>query len=107
MAEVQFQKDEKGMGNFSIMEEEKQLGELVIEIKGNKLNALHTEVVPEAEGKGLAKELFLAMVAYARKEKLTVNPLCTYVHLQLKRNADEYADIWKPSNAGSSHTSDS
>jgi predicted GNAT family acetyltransferase len=34
------------------------------------------------------------MVEHARKNKLKVIPLCTYVHVQFKRHPDEYADVW-------------
>lgn len=95
MDEVKLKLDEKGQGNFYIMEGAEQLGEMAIGIEGKNLTAYHTEVVPEAEGKGVAKQLVTAMAAYARQNKLQVIPLCSYVHAQLKKHAQEYSDIWK------------
>lgn len=95
MESVKLDFDDKGNGHFHIDTNNTQLGEMVIDISGNELTVHHTEVLPQAEGKGLAKELFDAMVAYARKEKLKIIPLCTYVLAQLERHPDEYKSVWK------------
>ena len=67
---------------------------MIISISGKELTVYHTEVVPEAEGKGLAKKLLDAMVSYAREHKMKVIPLCPYVHAQFKRHPDEYKDVY-------------
>lgn len=95
MENVKLDLDENGSGHFYINEENKQLGEMVIGVSGNKLTVYHTEVLPQAEGKGLAKQLLNAMVNYARKKQLKVIAICPYVFLQFKRHADEYEDIWE------------
>ena len=95
MEEVQLQLNEKNQGHFYIKENEEQIGEMQVGISGKALTVFHTEVLPKAEGKGLAKKLFLAMVDYARKNHFYVVALCPYTHAQFKRHADEYADIWK------------
>ena len=96
MNDVQLELDDKGHGSFFISEQGKQLGEMEVLLAHEKLTVYHTEVVPEAEGKGLAKKLLSAMVDYARQHQLQVIPLCPYVHAQFRRHPDEYADIWKP-----------
>lgn len=95
MEEVLLKLDEKGYGNFYIMDEQEQVAEMAISISENNLTVHHTEVLPKAEGKGLAKKLLTAMVAHARKNSLKVIPLCPFVHLQFNRNAEEYADVWR------------
>lgn len=95
MEEVTLKLNEKGHGGFYIMDGDEQLGEMEIGISGNHLTAYHTEVVPKAEGKGLAKKLLEAMVGYAREHALKVIPLCPYVLAQFKRHPEEYADLWK------------
>ena len=85
---------EDNRGEFYIAKGDKELGEMAIGIKGTNLTVYHTGVVPEAEGKGLAKLLLTTMVDYARKNGLKVIPLCSYVHAQFKRHPEEYADIW-------------
>ena len=94
MEDVELKLDTKGQGAFVITQNEKKIGEMEIAIAPAILTVFHTEVVPEAEGKGIAKKLLSAMVAYAREHQLKVNALCPYVHAQFKRHPDEYADIW-------------
>lgn len=94
MSEVQLKVDEKGHGRFYIMDENEQIAEMEISIDDNNITVYHTEVVPKAEGKGLAKKLLATMVDHARKNALKVIPLCPYVHLQFRRHPDEYGDVW-------------
>jgi len=95
MEGVQLKQNENGEGTFYIMEGKKQVGELVVGIEGKILTAYHTEVSPEAEGKGLAKQLVAAMAEYAKENQLQVIPRCSYVHAQFKRHPQEYNDLWK------------
>ena len=95
MGAVQLKWDTGGKGFFEIEENGKRLGEMEVSVSGNRLTVYHTEVAPEAEGKGLAIKMLESMVAYAREQHLKVIPLCPYVHAQFKRNPDAYADIWK------------
>ncbi len=96
MNDVQLDLDDKGHGAFFISDQGKQVGEMEVLLAHGRLTVYHTEVVPEAEGKGLAKKMLTAMVDYARQHQLQVIPLCPYVHAQFRRHPDEYADIWKP-----------
>lgn len=95
MEDIKLTLNEKGHGHFYVNENNEQVAEMIISISGNDLTVYHTEVLPKAEGKGLAKELLKAMVDYARKNNLKVIALCPYVFAQFKRHPDEYADIWK------------
>ena len=94
MAEVTIQLNEKNHGGFYALEGSQQIGEMVISISGNNLTVFHTEVKPESENKGIAKQLLETMADYARKHDLKVTPLCPYVFAQFKRHPKEYADIW-------------
>lgn len=87
--------NEKQQGAFVIMDGEQQLAEMVLAITDQELVVYHTEVAPEAEGQGLAKQLLDSMVEYARQNHFKVVPLCPYVHAQFKRHASAYQDIWK------------
>ena len=95
MSEVKFKLDNGKRGAFYIEENEKKAGEMVVGISDTALTVYHTEVTPEMEGKGLAKQMLDEMADYARKHNLQVVPLCEYVHVQFKRHPDEYKDIWK------------
>ena len=94
MEEVQFKIDDKNNGLFYIEEGEEQIGKMEVTISKTALRVSHTEVVTRAEGKGLAKKLLEAMVVYARKNALQVQPFCPFVLAQFKRHPEQYADIW-------------
>ncbi len=94
MSNVIFKIDESGRGGFYIMEGDEQLGEMSINITGNRLTAFHTEVASKAEGKGYAKMLLQAMVNHARSNNLKVRPVCAFVHAQFRRHPEDFADIW-------------
>ena len=68
MNEIKLNIDDKGKGGFFAMDGEEELGEMEISVSGNNMIVYHTEVVPKAEGKGLAKQLLATMVDYARKK---------------------------------------
>lgn len=95
MDKIEFELNEKGRGAFYIMNGEDRIGEMLLSVSGKEMTVYHTEVVPEAEGKGLARKMLNEMVAYARKNNLKVIALCPYVHAQFSRHPGEYADVWK------------
>lgn len=95
MEEVKLNMDEKGNGDFSIVEDDEKIAIMQIGIQTNELTVYHTEVCATHEGKGLAKKLLLAMASYARKNNLKVRVLCPYVFAQFKRHPEEYADVWE------------
>ena len=95
MEKVQLDLDKEGHGHFYIDENNEQIAKMIIGIYDTELTVYHTEVLPKAEGRGLAKELLNAMVAYARENNLQVIALCPYVVTQFKQHPDEYKDVWK------------
>ena len=94
MNDITISIDEKNHGVFFLHENNERIAEMVFSISGQNLTVYHTEVLPQAEGRGLAKQLLDEMVAYARKNNLKVIPLCPYVLAQFKRHPDQYKDIW-------------
>ena len=95
MEDVQLKINNSGKGKFTIDANKEEIAEMVIGTSGDELTVYHTEVAPEWEGKGLAKKLMAAMVAFAGEHKMKVIPLCPYVHAQFQRHPQEYAAIWK------------
>lgn len=95
MEKVTLKLNEKNHGGFYIMDGDEQLAEMEISIAGNVLTAHHTEVSEKAAEKGLGKKLFLAMVDHARRNKLKVTALCSFVHAQFTRHPAEYNDVWE------------
>lgn len=95
MSEVQLGTSTSGKTLFFIEDDGKKIARLYVKEEPPILRAIHTEVLPEGEGKGLAKQLFIALVAYAREHSLKVVAECPYVHAQFQRRPEEYQDIWK------------
>ena len=95
MSEIKLKMDNRSRGAFVIEENGEKLGEMVVGVSETALTVYHTEVDPELEGQGFAKQMLDEMVAYAREKHLQVIPLCEYVHAQFKRHPDEFADVWK------------
>lgn len=95
MEQIELKMEEGDAGHFYISERGERFGEMEISIADGQLTVYHTEVIPKAEGRGFAKKLLDAMVDHARKNALTVVPLCPYVQLQFKRHPEDYADVWK------------
>jgi predicted GNAT family acetyltransferase len=48
----------------------------------------HTEVNPDFSGKGVGKQLLLALVEFARKEQLKVIPLCPFAKSVFDKTED-------------------
>lgn len=94
MADIKLELDKSNNGAFRLYENGLKLGEMILQISDGKLTVFHTEVSPESEGKGYAKQLLDAMTAYAREHQLKVLPLCPYVHAQFRRHPELYEDIW-------------
>ena len=95
MSEILLKLDSRGRGTFYMEENGVKIGEMVVGISGTALTVYHTEVSPEMEGNGFAKQLLDKMVSYAREKKLQVIPLCEYVNAQFKRHPNDFADVWK------------
>ncbi len=95
MEAITLEQNQNGQQAFVIKEGVVRLAEMVIGVSGNIITVYHTEVVPEAEGKGLAKLLLNAMADYARQHQLKVVPFCVFVQAQFKRHPDLYSDIWQ------------
>lgn len=85
--------NEEGFGKFSLDENGKEIAKMEISISDNYLTAYHTEVQPEFNGKGLAKQLFDFMVNIAQNKRLKIIPLCVYVRKQLERNPLAYQNL--------------
>ena len=94
MQEIKFEINKRGKGAFFFEEGGKRLGEMIIGISDEILTVYHTEVLPEMEGKGIAKKLLDTMVDHARAHQLKIIPLCPYVLSVFKKNPEKYKDVW-------------
>ena len=94
MQDIKFEINKTGRGAFFFEKEGKHLGEMIISISDEILTVYHTEVLPEIEGKGIAKKLVEAMVDYVRAHQLKIIPLCPYVSAVFNKNPEKYKDVW-------------
>jgi predicted GNAT family acetyltransferase len=62
--------------------------ECVYRLAGGLMNIVHTEVPPQAEGRGIAAALVRAALAYARAMGWRVRPSCSYVRSYMRRHLD-------------------
>ncbi|MES2731666.1 MAG: GNAT family N-acetyltransferase [Bacteroidota bacterium] len=95
MNDIQLKLNDEGQEAFVIEENGEQVAEMVIGLSGNNVVIYHTEVSEKLEGKGMAKELLMQAVAYAREQHKKIIPLCPFVSVQFKKHPDEYADVWE------------
>lgn len=82
-----------GEGEFFIEQEGRRVAELTYHRSGPDIVVTHTWVDPGRRGRGDAKRLVDAVVAYARAEKTRIVPLCSYV-AKVTRGS-EYRDVRK------------
>jgi uncharacterized protein len=94
MISIKLEPHEHGQSAFRAYEDGKPVGSMIVFISGHTVKAIHTEVDPAQEGKGIAHQLLDAMVAHARENNLQVSPLCPYVLAQFRRHPERYADLW-------------
>jgi predicted GNAT family acetyltransferase len=62
--------------------------ECVYRLAGSLMNIVHTEVPPQAEGRGIAAALVRAALAHARTMGWRVRPSCSYVASYMRRHTD-------------------
>lgn len=77
---ITFKHEEDGRhGKFTILENEIPAGEMTYVWAGeNKFIIDHTESYDGFGGRGLAKELVLKGIAYAKEQDVKIIPLCPY-----------------------------
>jgi uncharacterized protein len=81
-------------GEFFIEENGARIAEMTYLHSGNaEITIDHTEVSPAMKGRGIARKLLAAGIAYARAQNLKIVPVCSYVRAEFEKNPD-YADVW-------------
>jgi hypothetical protein len=61
-------------------------------IEKQKMNLFHTYTHPDLRGKGLAAQVVIAALEYAKKNNLKVEPGCSYVQSFVEKHA-EYKEL--------------
>jgi predicted GNAT family acetyltransferase len=91
--EIELRLNDYGRGKFVLVVEGAEIGEMDVQQKDGILTVYHTEVAPEAEGKGYARKLLDRMVAYVRENNLKVKAICPYVSSVFRKHPEAYSDI--------------
>lgn len=65
--------------------------ECAYRLVGTRMDIVHTEVPPQAEGRGVAAALVRAALAHARTQGWQVRPLCSYVAAYMRRHPETQA----------------
>jgi hypothetical protein len=84
--------DNPTQGRFEVSRDG-HLGVLTYRLRAGRLVLIHTEVPEELEGHGLAGELVKAAIERARRDGLTVVPICPYAREWFRRHPDAIADL--------------
>ena len=80
-------------GLFEAWLDDVQVGELTYQrTTPERMIIDHTRVFEGFEGQGIARQLVMATVDFARQHGRTIVPVCSYAHKVLTRT-DEYMDI--------------
>ncbi len=88
MVEIKQTNDEK-KGIFELFYDGQRAGEMTYTWAGeDKFIIEHTGVNQEFGGKGLAKQLVIAGVEFARKNHKKIIPLCPYAKATIEKNAE-------------------
>lgn len=61
-------------------------------LHGDTITFKHTETLADFQGKGIARELVMAILDHARERGLKVLPQCGYVAATIRKNP-EYLDL--------------
>jgi len=91
MAEIQIDHHPE-RNRFEALAGRTHLGRLEYELRGNVVVLLHTEVEPEAEGRGVGSSLVRTGLDWARDEGRKVDPVCPFVAGWLERHP-EYTEL--------------
>jgi uncharacterized protein len=82
-------------GAFFIGEKSNPLAEMTYSKAGDEIIIIdHTEVSESLKGRGAGKQLVSAAVAFARKNRLRVIPLCTFAKSVFDK-VEEFQDVLK------------
>jgi uncharacterized protein len=64
--------------------------------RGHLIAFIHTEVLPEYEGKGVASQLIATALDTSREQGMTVLPFCPFVRGYIEKHPDGYLDLVPP-----------
>lgn len=74
-------------GEFGYFENEVKMGKLrYCYIKDDVIDVFSTKVDEAFQGKGIAGQLYLAVIEFAKEHQLKIKPSCSYIDVKMQRN---------------------
>jgi uncharacterized protein len=86
-----------GDNRFYIGSAEETLAEILYTPGADGITITHTYVSQALRGRGIARNLVLAVVDLARRDRQKIIPLCSYARDMLE-GKDEFVDVLAPDN---------
>lgn len=77
---------------YELVDDGRVVGEILYRRDPDRIVLVHTEVLPELEGHGLASRLVAGALADIRAEGRRLVPICPFVRAYLRRHP-EYGDL--------------
>ncbi len=95
--ELRIEREEaNGHGAFFIGMGGSRVAELAYSLLGgNRVNIFHTQVGPQLQGRGIARRLLNAAVAWARETNTRISATCPYAKAQFEKDAS-IRDVYDP-----------
>jgi predicted GNAT family acetyltransferase len=81
--------DKPDRSRYEIAVDGKRVGHLRYRRHPNRIDLIHTEILPQHEGHGYGGELLAGVLALVREEGLAVIPHCPFVRSYLERHPDD------------------
>jgi predicted GNAT family acetyltransferase len=81
--------DNPDRSRFEIRVGDQRVGHLRYRRFADRIDLIHTEILPQHEGQGYGGELISGVLALVREEGLTVIPHCPFVRSYLERHPDD------------------
>jgi predicted GNAT family acetyltransferase len=85
--------DHPARRRYEIWEDGVLVGSVTYRISHGVIDLIHTEVVPDQQGRGLAGELVGHVLDDARRRGLGVVPSCPFVRTYIDDRAEAYLDL--------------
>lgn len=77
-------------GEFGYFEDEVKMGKLRYRyIKADVIDVFSTKVDEAFQGKGIAGQLYLAVIEFAKENQLKIKPSCSYIDVKMQRSHPE------------------
>ena len=91
--DIKHQHDDK-KGIFIARSQDESIGEMAYHTESTSIMSInHTEVKTSERGNDVGIQMLDFAVDYARKNNLTIRPVCKFVNIMFRKYPDKYDDV--------------